>query len=289
LDTGSEPTPDGNDTGDTSQQPDIIYCDEVTDAGVDGGGQDCVDRPDVEVTPIPGPIDTTNCATGGLPANAEMVADFEEGTSKAIREGSMGVYAMNDETGEQEPDPSLGADAPATQMDACSPFALCVHGKTGFDHWGSGIRVDLNFIDGINDYNRIPEDLTAYRGIGFWAISIQGPSGIRVSFPDTNTDPAGGLCFDANAKIPIWEDNFGRPSEEKMEDCENDWGQKVTMKQIWTYHEVTFDRVGISSYWGRQVQDQGLLQDQIFGLKFQRDPLADPYIFCIDELALLPK
>jgi hypothetical protein len=204
-------------------------------------------------------------------------------------EGCMGVYTFHDGTGTMIPDPSAGAEGQTTAMDACSPNVLCIEGTTAFEHWGSGFRMDFAHSPGANDYNRVTRDLTGYRGVGFWGLLLEGVAAMKVGFPDPNTDPASGTCFDATVEIPIWEENVGREPSEKMQDCENDWGKSVLLeKNKWVYYEITFDQIAISPHWGVQVQDQGLLQDQVYAVKFQREPTDLPYAICIDELVLLP-
>ncbi len=290
-DDGNDDTPSDTGSGgggsDTGTGPSV--CDTSADGGVPDGG--CpTDNDTGSGTGIDeNAIDNSLCATSGPVGETELIAGFENGNSLADCEGCMGVYTYDDGTGVLDPDASYGAQAPVKPMTkACSPNVFCVSGTTGFSHWGTGWRVDFVHAPD-QDPARLPRDLSAYRGIGVWVMVAEGATGIKISFPDPNTDVAGGQCYDATNLEPSWEHQINRPREEKLDDCENDWGQTFSFPEHnkWYYVEALFDNAAISPFWGRQVQDQGLLRDQIYGVKFGRDATATPYTVCIDDLVLL--
>jgi len=273
---------DETDTSDTSNTGGGTDTDTGCDTSADGGT--C----DTDTGPSGDEIDVSECAIATPSGPTEMLASFEGGSSMADCEGCMGVYTYDDGTGVMDPDSSYGAQAPVrTDLPACSPSVFCVSTTTGFEHWGTGWRLDLVYAEG-QDPARATRDLTGYRGVGFWGLLLDGPAGIKVGFPDTNTDVAGGLCYDATNLEPSWEVQINRPREEKLNDCENDWGQqRLLEKNKWIWVEVLFENAYISPFWGRQVQDEGLLIDQVYGVKFQRDATATNYTVCIDDLQLL--
>lgn len=261
-----------------------------TDTGT-GTGAECDGGPCSTDTGVPADeIDISACTTSTPSGPTELLASFEGGSSMADCEGCMGVYTYDDGTGVMEPGASYGAQAPVRDdLPSCTDNGkvFCVSTTTGFEHWGTGWRLDFVYAEG-QDPARAPRDLTGYRGVGFWGLLLDGPAGIKVGFPDTNTDVAGGLCYDATNLEPSWEVQINRPREEKLNDCENDWGQqRLLEKNKWIWVEVLFEDAYISPFWGRQVQDDGLLIDQVYGVKFQRDATATPYTVCIDDLMLL--
>ena len=291
TDTGTVDSPSDSevDTGTSADAGDVDQPTDEPPPDCDAGDSGCIPRPDTDdALTIDDPIDLSLCGDGPA-ANAEVIADFERGISMATCENCMGFYTISDGTGTLEPDPSYGAEAPATIMDTCpgSTMAFCIHGRTPFEHWGSGTRMDFNNPSG----TKYPRDLTAYRGVGLWAVLLDGPAAVKVGFPDDTTDPAGGTCYDATNLEPSWEAQIGRPSEERMDDCENDWAKTITIrtKNQWKYFEFSFEPGGlnISPMWGKQPDS--FHQDKVYGIKIQKDGSPSTYSYCIDDVVLLPK
>jgi hypothetical protein len=82
-----------------------------------------------------------------------------------------------------------------------------------------------------------PYNASAYTGISFWAKIDSGTSpGLRVAFPDKDTQPEGALC---QAGVPG--PNF----------CYDHYGKRLTLTTEWTKYPIYFDEVKQEG-WGRQ-------------------------------------
>jgi hypothetical protein len=128
---------------------------------------------------------------------ADMIDDFEDGnlvlpTPGVDHGGRIGNwYAYGDLTGIVTADIALipGKRTPA------STKALRSTGQD-FTSWGSGVGVDLNNSAGTQQ-GKLPWDASAYVGVTFWAHAA-GALNVTVAMPDSDTDPSGGRCDQAN-------------------------------------------------------------------------------------------
>lgn len=230
-------------------------------------------------------IDRTECSEDHGPSNSgDWIADFENGTLQATNgyDTFVGFHAYHDGTEgtEMEPSETGGTPGPAnTDIPACSPSVMCVRNTRGqFTNWGAGVAMffeedadgKTHPTDG--EPRKIPWDLDGYKGVAFYWMKLGGISAVKVSFPDIDTHPHGGVCDDTD------------PATQ----CYNDWSYQLTMVQenTWVRQEILFEDLEISLAWG--LQPEVFTQSQVFGMRFQLAEAAD-FDFCIDDIYLIPE
>jgi hypothetical protein len=91
----------------------------------------------------------------------------------------------------------------------------------------------------------VPFDISAYKGISFWAKADidSGTLDIKVLFPDTDTDPRGGVCNGLQAGI-------GNPSNTSR--CYNSYAVHLNLTGEWQQFTVLFSDLKIDPTFGFQ-------------------------------------
>ncbi len=92
----------------------------------------------------------------------------------------------------------------------------------------------------------VPFDISKYKGITFWGKSANGDAGgldVKVQFPDTDTDPRGGVCNGPNS---------GASSSADTSQCFNSYAEHVTMTGDWQEFTIMFTDLVIDSSFGFQ-------------------------------------
>jgi hypothetical protein len=91
----------------------------------------------------------------------------------------------------------------------------------------------------------VPFDISAYKGISFWgkAEIDSGTLDVKVQFPDTDTDPRGGVCNGAPAGI-------GTPSN--ISRCYNSYAVHLSFTGDWQQFTVLFSDLKIDPTFGFQ-------------------------------------
>lgn len=97
----------------------------------------------------------------------------------------------------------------------------------------------------------VPFDISKYKGIVFWGMTTGADAGgadagtldIKVLFPDTDTDPRGGVCNSAAA---------GASGPTDTSECYNSYANKVVFTDHWQEFTVMFDQLKIDPTFGFQ-------------------------------------
>ena len=170
---------------------------------------------------------TTACQ--GLAANEESIDDLNDGDRFIPQvHGRAGAWSDSDDStpgATMYPDP-VGSFTPTFTGDACRKYAAYVYGGP-FVLWGASLLFGLGS----------PYDAFAYDGITFWAKIDAGTSqGLRVAFPDKDTQPDGGLC----------QTNVTGPTE-----CFDHYGKRINLTTTWTKYTIDFTSLSQDG-WGRQ-------------------------------------
>ena len=125
------------------------------------------------------------------------------------------------------PDPATGF-VPSATGDACRKYAAYVYG-------GGYVISGAYFYFGLGS----PYNASKYTGITFWAKIDAGTSpGIRVAFPDKDTEPFGNLC-----EID--------PPPGSTNGCWDHYGDFVTFDTTWRKYSISFASLRQRG-WGRQ-------------------------------------
>jgi hypothetical protein len=201
---------------------------------------------------------TTSCP--GLALNEEMIDDMNDG-DRFIPQVNGRAGAWKDEgdatpSSTMFPDPT-GLFTMTNTGDACRKYAAYVYG---------GPFVDGNpvFYFGIGG----PYDASKYDGISFLAkIDSGSASGLRVVFPDKDTQPDGGLC---QASVP-------------GNSCWDHYGKKIDITTTWTRYQVSFNEL-TQIGWGRA--GAGFDRSTIYEVRFQL-PSNAKFAVWIDDVALV--
>jgi hypothetical protein len=132
-----------------------------------------------------GTAGTTSCP--GLASNEELIDDMNDGDRFIPQvNGRAGAWKDSDDGtlgSTMFPNPA-GLFTMTDTGDACRKYAAYVYG-------GPFVDSGATFGFGIGS----PYNASAYTGISFWAKIDNGTSpGLRVAFPDKDTQPDGGLC-----------------------------------------------------------------------------------------------
>ena len=157
----------------------------------------------------------------GIGSNEELIDDLNDGNRYILSvNGRVGSWHDSDDAapgGSMYPDP-VGAFAPTDTGDPCRKYAAYVKGS-GFSDWGADFWFGLGS----------PYDASKYRGISFWARIDSGTTPqVRVSFPDKDTFPDGGIC----------KTNVTGPTA-----CYNHFGSTITLSSDWKKYTVSFSQI----------------------------------------------
>jgi hypothetical protein len=169
----------------------------------------------------------TTCA-GLDPLHEELIDNMNDGDRFIPQvNGRAGAWKDSDDGtpgSTMFPDPA-GLFTMTWTGDPCRQYAAYVYG-------GPFVDSGAAFGFGIGS----PYNASAYTGISFWA-KIDGgtSSGLRVAFPDKDTQPDGGLC----------QPNGGGPTQ-----CWDHYGKRIALTTTWTKYTVPFSSLSQDG-WGR--------------------------------------
>jgi hypothetical protein len=204
-----------------------------------------------------GTAGTTSCP--GLAPNEEMIDDMNDGDRFIPQvNGRAGAWKDHDDGtpgSTMFPDPS-GLFTMTNTGDACRQYAAYAYG---------GPFVD----DGPVVYFGIggPYDASKYDGITFWAKMDRGTSsGLRIAFPDKDTQPDGGLC-DVSSSGPTM--------------CYDHYGSRISLSTTWSKYSVSFSSLTHGG-WGRG--GTGFDRSTIYEVQFQI-PVDATFGVWIDDVA----
>lgn len=137
-----------------------------------------------------------------------------------------------------------------------SGFAARMNGKvsgTGTVYAGVG----FNFAD-----PKAPFDVTAYKGISFWAKRGENSTGaLRVKLPDVNTDQDGRTCTE----------------------CFNDFGVDLELTTTWTKYTVIFGAAQQMPGWGAP-RPGAVESSKMYGVQWQVNTPGAEYDIWIDDV-----
>lgn len=158
--------------------------------------------------------------------------------------------------------PTAGAQGGTFAMTAGgangSAFAARITGKlaTGaLIYAGAGV----NLID-----PKGPHDLSAYKGISFWAKKGETSTGkVRLKIPDVNTDEDGKVCSE----------------------CFNDFGTDLQLTTAWTKYAIPFASMSQQVGWG-SPRPAALETGKIYGIQWQVNTPGESYEIWIDDVEL---
>jgi hypothetical protein len=129
----------------------------------------------------------------------------------------------------------------------------------------------------------VPFDISKYKGISFWGrTDLDDGSGIdlKVLFPDTDTDPRGGVCNSAAARA-------SGPTD--LSQCYNSYAVHVNLTSNWTQFKVLFSDLAIDGSFGFQGA-QPWSGTNVYGINWQEqdnnsdDPTNQPMDLWIDDV-----
>jgi hypothetical protein len=206
--------------------------------------------------------DTADAADSAPPCNP-LIDDFEDGNEQVgLRCGRSGLwFTFNDGTtgGVQTPDPSVACLPSTATGRAGSTFAAHTSGS-GFTSWGGGIG--FHFVSSTRSYDTRP-----FTGIGFWArVGSTSKTTMRMDFPDSETDPGGGLCGST------------------AQPCFDHFGAMLTFDTTWRYYVVKFADLKQGGWgWVRPSFDSG----HVFGIQVQVGGSAS-FDLWLDDIAFVP-
>jgi hypothetical protein len=167
-------------------------------------------------------------------ATTTLIDDFEDGDTYAQGYGAW--FSFDDGTA------LSGSQATMTLTTAtrASGNAYAIDLTTGVhSDYGSGLGVILADNAGTQE----PFDATGYDGFEFWARSGT-PGSVRVSFPDQNSDPLGGVCNQAGGI------------------CNQYWGTDLNLDATWRLYRVHWDELYTSSSANEPFAPRGLYRAQ---------------------------
>jgi hypothetical protein len=181
--------------------------------------------------------------TGNVPSNCvdsdpidptALIDDFEDGNpTLAPIGGRLGDWWIStDDTPGGTIVPSPGAATPERVPGGrCdSVYAMRITGS-GFTDWGAVLSVGLRWDDALAPNGNVPVDLSAYRGVKFWARGGElNTSVVRIGIHDTVSHPNAGVCDVSTMAVgtSCW-DSFGT--------------DVVPLGETWRQYEIHFDRL----------------------------------------------
>jgi hypothetical protein len=201
-------------------------------------------------------------ACSPLPANEELIDDLNDGDRFIPSlDGRAGAWFDSHDASPNSkmyPDPTTGF-VPSATGDACRKYAAYVAGA-GYVLWGADLWFGLGS----------PYDASKYTGISFWAKVDSGSvTGIRVAFPDQDTQPDGNQCTTNPSSGPSA--------------CYDHYGQRLTFTTTWTKYKVPFSALSQDG-WGRAgvAFDPTTLYEVLFQI-----PVGASFSIWIDDVAFI--
>jgi len=203
---------------------------------------------------LDGSVMTDGNTCQGLASNEELIDDLNDGDRFIpMVNGRVGAWTDGHDaspSGKMYPDPNTGF-VPTDTGDVCRKFAAYVAG-TGY------VITGAEFWFGLGS----PYNASKYTGISFWAKIDAGTSpGIRVDFPDKDTDPDGNIC--------------------QAGTCWDHYGYRLTLTPTWTKYTVSFSQL-TQDGWGHlgTAFDPSTLYQIEFAI-----PVNATFGFWIDDIA----
>jgi hypothetical protein len=208
-----------------------------------------------------GSIGTGGSTCPPLAANEELIDDLNDGDRflppLSGRSGAWFDGHDNSPNAKMFPDPDTTGFVPSATGDACRKYAAYVYGG-GYVLWGADLWFGLGS----------PYNASKYTGISFWAKVDPGTSTVvRVTFPDKDTQPDGGLCQTG--------------SSAGTNGCWDHYGQRINLTTSWARYYVTFSGL-TQDGWGRS--GTGFDPSTIFQVRFQI-PNGATFGIWIDDVA----
>ncbi len=207
-----------------------------------------------------GAIGTGGTSCPGLGSNEDLIDDLNDGNRYILSvNGRVGSWTDSDDGtpgGTMSPDP-VNPFNPTDTGDPCRKYVAYVKGG-GFSDWGADFWFGLGS----------PYDASKYTGISFWAKSdiSTPPTVLRVTFPDKDTFPDGGIC----------QTNVTGPTA-----CYDHYGSRITLGTGWKKYTVSFSQISQDG-WGMQGAsfDPRSLYEVLFQI-----PVNATFSIWIDDVA----
>ncbi|APR77992.1 Hypothetical protein A7982_03339 [Minicystis rosea] len=196
--------------------------------------------------------DAKRCGPDGMLDDAE-----DENNQIALNKGRSGYwYTFGDKAGSTIAPAAGGTFAMSPGGANGSKFAAHISGKVGT---GDVVYVGMgfNFVD-----PKGPHDLSAYKGISFWAKS-NSPTRVRVKLPDGNTDPEGKVCTA----------------------CFNDFGMDLELTPTWTKYTIPFGSASQLAGWGAP-HPASVERTKMYGVQWQVNTPGAAYDVWVDDIEL---
>jgi hypothetical protein len=208
-----------------------------------------------------GTVGTGGSSCPGLGANEELIDDLDDGDRYILPAGGrVGSWTDSHDpspAGTMFPDP-VNAFTPTKTDNSCRKYVAYVKGS-GFSDWGADFWFGLGS----------PYNASKYTGISFWAKVDSGTTSVlRVSFPDKDTFPDGGIC----------QTNVTGPMQ-----CFDHYGSRITLGTDWKKYTVTFSQV-TQDGWGHlgTAFDPASLYEVLFEI-----PVNATFSIYIDDVAFI--
>lgn len=178
-------------------------------------------------------------------ADPAMIDDMEDGDLTICGNGGrVGTWTANYKSATYPPTVEA---TPSVRSDSAICMETVASGVTG---WGTSLVVTLN---GASLANRLPYDISGYRGIRFWARRGPGssyyPTAVKAQIQQVNTTVTteAGTCVDSTYNI-----------------CSGHYGAAFTVSSAWTEHQLPFSSFTQASWATPFVKDL----TQVLGLEF---------------------
>jgi hypothetical protein len=196
----------------------------------------------------------------GLAANEELVDNMNDG-SRFIPNvnGRSGDWSAFHDTASPNAMmwPPDGTFAMSDSGDPCRKLTARSYGG-GFTQF-SGFEVGLGG----------PYDASKYKGISFWAkMGASSSPYLRVSFPDKNTDPEGGICS---------------PTPGAANQCYDYFAKQITLTSTWTKYAARFTELVQIGFGNRAPQVDA---STLFRIEWDI-PAGATFDDWVDDLSLL--
>ncbi len=195
---------------------------------------------------------------------AEMIEDGENNDNQVIVAGGRNgyLYTFVDQAGSTVT-PQAGDQGGTFTMTGGgangSGFAAHMTGTTATAPTVF-VGVGFNFLDPKTQY-----DASKFDGLGFFA--RRGPEGakrVRLKLPDAGTDPDGGTC----------------------EECFNDFGFDINLKEEWTQYFIPFSAMKQMSGWGKP-HPAAVQPSKVYAVQFQVGDKGTTFDMWFDELSFI--
>ena len=165
-------------------------------------------------------------------------------------------------------------EAPPSAAPSGQTGSFALHAKwQGCTVWGAGIGADLNqpMQDG-GTYTgpKVPYDVSAYKGVTFWAMAVQGTdTALRIKFPMTDETKVedGGTCVESSTNK-----------------CSDDFGYKFSLPANGNWKQITVrwaDAAFATEGWGAQFAWNPA---HVTSIQIQSQDKNESYEFWVDDM-----